>query len=106
VTSNRLKGYSSILSLSKKGDYGGAQLYDRLAKTKSQRLKETAPAHANCLLEAPEISEDLPLIRERTREPAALGLTKREQDLVSSLVETRIYLNDGNVGHPPCALPG
>lgn len=82
-------------------------LHDRLVQTKPQRLGKSTSAHAELAFGSTEIPEDsAPLLRElNERVAAALGLTKREQNLVRSLVETRIYLNDGNVGKPAVRPP-
>jgi hypothetical protein len=84
-----------------------AELHDRLVKIKPEKLGETAVDGDEFNFGDREVSEDsAPLLRElNERVAAALGLTKREQDLVRSLVETRIYLNDGNVGEPAVRPP-
>lgn len=84
-----------------------ADLHDRLVKIKPEKLGETAADGDELDFGDREISEDsVPLLRElNERVSAALGLTKREQDLVRSLVETRIFLNDGNVGEPAVRPP-
>jgi hypothetical protein len=96
-----------ISNLDEKTLHEWVLLHDRLAKTKPQRLGKSTSAHAEFDFGADEISEDAaPLLRElNERVAAALGLTKREQDLVRSLVETRIYLNDGNIGEPAVRPP-
>lgn len=84
-----------------------AALHDRLVKIKPEKLGETSAEGDELDFGDREISKDsAPLLRELNEKvAAALGLTKREQDLVRSLVETRIYLNDGNVGEPAIRQP-
>ncbi|MEO8616427.1 MAG: N-6 DNA methylase [Luteolibacter sp.] len=83
------------------------RLHDRLAKTKPQRLGAPAATDGEFNFdntEEPTGSEEL--IRELNELVAsALGLSAREQDLIRSLVETRIHLNDGNVGEPAVRPP-
>lgn len=84
-----------------------SRLHDRLAKTKPQRLRTQASAEAEFNFEnheEPTDSDDL--IRELNELVAsALGLSAREQELIASLVGTRIHLNDGNVGEPAIRPP-
>lgn len=84
-----------------------AKLHDSMCKIKPERLGKKLPDENEFNFGGNEISEDLaPLLRElNERVSSALGLTQREQDLIRSLVETRIYLNDGNVGEPAIRPP-
>ena len=84
------------------------KLHDRLAKSKPRKLgddDESEPAeldfsgtgHANTPADG---------IRELNERVArALGLTQREQELIRSLVDCRIHLNDGNIGLPAIRQP-
>ncbi len=84
-----------------------SRLHDRLVKTKPQRLGTQASMDAEFNFGGNEESSGSDgLIRELNELVAsAFGLSAREQDLIGSLVGTRIYLNDGNVGEPAVRPP-
>ena len=84
-----------------------AKLHDRLAKTKPQRLGSDDSSNPELDFGGDGASRSSAAgIRELNERVAeALGLTAREQALIRSLVDCRIYLNDGNIGEPAVRPP-
>ncbi|MFC7337603.1 class I SAM-dependent DNA methyltransferase [Haloferula chungangensis] len=81
-----------------------ADLHDKLAKTPPARLNNTEDDLDFSNNSSREPAE--PLLEELNRLTAeALGLTKRDQNLIRSLIETRIHLNDGRVGDEAVKAP-
>jgi hypothetical protein len=96
-----------IVGLTNKALAEWVDLHGRLATTKPGRLGAETPSHAELDFGGNAgVAESEGLFRElNERVASTLGLTQREQDLIRSLVEIRIHLNDGNVGEPAVRPP-
>lgn len=84
-------------------------LHDRLAQTKPRHLRTSALDRGEMQLDFEDGASDedsTPLLLELNERVAnALGLSNREAALIRSLVRTRMYLNDGNVGNEAIRPP-